>query len=317
MRFICDKIEDLVETIYIDKNQNTALSYNDFAILLRRKKDMEQIINELGRRDIPFAVRGDESIFGRPESAFIRLAFAYIAGGLYPDLTIIDTENTTFTEEARYVVTEDVLRAAMRRSRFLNNREDRIIADLNTKRQWFANPTSRRIQPQKVFQDILSFMGIRDLNGSIEAFPEPVMYDLGKISSLLKDFETVYELIFPDRINELVEFLDWAYYHAKNKIDDPTLINAVNIMTIHAAKGMEFPVVFLPALTTKGFGKTPPVSRSLTRNPRYEWIPDDIFSYEAYKENEMDYRRLFYVALTRSKKYLFFTGSHNRVVTIE
>ena len=309
VRFICDKIEDLVGTVYRDRT----LSYNDFAMLLRRKKDMEQVINELERRDIPFAVRGDESIFGRPESALVRLAFAFVAGGIYPDLTIIDTENTRLGEETRYTVTEDILRTAIRRSRFLNDREDRIIADLNAKRQWFVNPTSRRIQPQKVFQDILSSMGIRDLNGSIEAFPEPVMYDLGKISSLLKDFETVYELIFPEKINELVEFLDWAYYHAKSKIDDPTLINAVNIMTIHAAKGMEFPVVFLPALTTLGFGKTPPISRSFTRNPRYEWIPNDIFSYETYKENEMDYRRLFYVALTRSKKYLFFTGSYNRV----
>lgn len=180
VRFICDKIEDLVETVYRDTNQNRALSYNDFAILLRRKKDMEQIINELESRDIPFAVRGDESIFGRPESALVRLAFAYIAGGADPDLTIIDTENTTLNEESRYVVTEDILRAAIRRSRFLNNRKDRIIADLNAKRQWFANPTSRRIQPQKVFQDILSSIGIRDLSGSIEAFPETVMYDLGK-----------------------------------------------------------------------------------------------------------------------------------------
>jgi len=313
VRFICDKIENLVGTAYREGDTERALSYSDFAILLRRKKDMEQIVNELDNRRIPVAVRGDESIFGRPESAFVRLAFAYIAGGIYPELTIIDTENSNLNDEVRYVVTEDILRAAIRGSHFINHRENQIIRGLNEKRQWYVNPTSRRIQPQREFQDILSFMGIRNLNRANEAFPEPVMYSLGKISSLLKDFETVYELIFPDKINELVEFLDWAYYYAKSKMDDPTLINAVNMMTIHSAKGMEFPVVFLPALTTKGFSKTPPIPRSRIRPPRYEWIPENIFSYNTYKENEDDYRRLFYVALTRSKKYLFFTGSTNRV----
>ncbi|MDD2755795.1 MAG: ATP-dependent DNA helicase [Methanothrix sp.] len=311
--FICNKIEELLGTIYRDKGQDRCLSHNDFAVLLRRKKDMEQIIAELDRRGIPCAVRGDESIFGRPESAFIRLAFAFIAGGADPNLTIIDIENTTYNREVRYIITEEILRTAIRSSRLLNNREEQIIAGLNAKRQWFTNPTSRRIQPQKDFQEILSLMGIRDLNGAFEAFTEPIMYDLGKISSLLKDFETVYELIFPDQINRLVEFLDWAFLHAKSKIDDPTLIDAVNIMTIHAAKGMEYPVVFLPALTLKGFSNRPPISRSAKRPNQYEWIPEAVFSYRTYEENEEDYRRLFYVAITRSKKYLFLTGSRNRI----
>jgi DNA helicase II / ATP-dependent DNA helicase PcrA len=310
--FVCDKIQELLGTTFKDK----VLLYKDFAILLRRSKDIRYLVIELERRGIPSTTKGDETIFGRPESAFIRLAFAYIAGGMYPNLLIIDVDQTDYPggpDEIRFLVTEDTLRTAIHESRFLRDKEDQIINGLKVRRKWYSKPTSRRIYPQKEFMKILNLMGITDLKDSGEGFPEQIMYELGRVSTVLKDFETVYELIFPDKINELVEYLDWAYYSAKNAIDDPTLIDAVRIMTIHAAKGTEFPVVFLPALFRYGFNNVPPFPRGFLRPPEHEWIPNACFNYSTYADNEEDYRRLFYVAITRSKKYLFLTGSYSRI----
>ena len=125
---------------------------------------------------------------------------------------------------------------------------------------------------------------------------------------LLKDFETVYRLIFPNKIKDLVRYLDWAAIYAQSKIRDPTMLDAVNVMTIHAAKGMEFPVVFIPSLTKREFPKGPAVSLNYTRPIRSRWL-SSICDYAAFEEGEEEARRLFYVAMTRSRKYLFLSGS--------
>ena len=74
--------------------------------------------------------------------------------------------------------------------------------------------------------------------------------------------------------------------------DDSTADRRVVIMTVHGAKGLEFPVVFVPAMEEGIF----PDSRSLDS-------PKDV-------EEE---RRLAYVAITRAKQRLFLSHAHQRV----
>lgn len=65
--------------------------------------------------------------------------------------------------------------------------------------------------------------------------------------------------------------------------------NTVSLMTIHAAKGLEFPVVFVTGLEEKLFPLNPDEPKAL--------------------EEE---RRLFYVAMTRARKKLFLLYARNR-----
>jgi len=85
--------------------------------------------------------------------------------------------------------------------------------------------------------------------------------------------------------------------------NDVTQVNAVNILTVHSAKGLEFPVVFLPNLSQGRF----PTYRRREQIP----IPDDLIK---EKMPEGDYhvqeeRRLFYVGLTRAKDRAYLTAS--------
>lgn len=310
--FIADKIQHHVQTAFEDPttNEEKPLTYGDFAILFRRKRDMDVIQEELDQRDIPYTVRGQESLFARPETELIRLAFGFIAQGHDHNLQIVDLEESgdpRFESTELMSVSEQDLRETIQNSEFLQDREEKIIATLRKKRHWYSNPTSRRIHPQDELHDVLSAMGMGDpeeiSSAEDEIFPESLMYELGQVSKLFQDFETVYEIIFPDQIQDLIQFLDYAAQNSNPKIDDPTLVNAVNLMTIHSAKGMEYPAVFIPGLSTYKF------STKSSGGTRDTWIPEEVFDPSIYEENTEDYRRLFYVAVTRAKKFLFLTGS--------
>jgi DNA helicase-2/ATP-dependent DNA helicase PcrA len=78
-------------------------------------------------------------------------------------------------------------------------------------------------------------------------------------------------------------------------------LNAVQIMTIHQAKGLEFPIVFLPSLVE---GRFP----SVMMGRRQSWyVPADLFDPGRYEGREPDEARLFYVALTRAKELVILT----------
>ncbi len=79
----------------------------------------------------------------------------------------------------------------------------------------------------------------------------------------------------------------------------------IRVMTIHAAKGLEFDYVFLPNLVDKRF---PTIER---KEPIQ--LPDDLIK-EILPEGDIhleEERRLMYVAMTRAKKGLFFTSAED------
>ncbi len=89
----------------------------------------------------------------------------------------------------------------------------------------------------------------------------------------------------------LISFLEQAALYTD--ADEGQQENAVTLMTIHSAKGLEFPVVFLTACDEGIF----PSMRSV----------DSI-------EGEEEERRLMYVALTRAKEKLYVTSANTRML---
>jgi DNA helicase-2/ATP-dependent DNA helicase PcrA len=75
-------------------------------------------------------------------------------------------------------------------------------------------------------------------------------------------------------------------------------------MTVHRSKGLEWPVVFLPALVGRRFPS------QKTGTARQWLLPDSVFPAEMrrrYEGSDTEERRLFYVAVTRARDALYLS----------
>ncbi|MBN1947711.1 MAG: UvrD-helicase domain-containing protein [Bradymonadales bacterium] len=111
-----------------------------------------------------------------------------------------------------------------------------------------------------------------------------------ELVNAMRDFEEERPLRHGESDTSLQGFLETSAL--VQAADQPTAQGAVNLMTIHAAKGLEFQVVFLTGLEDGLL----PLVRGGAEEP----------------ENPDEERRLFYVAMTRAKEQLFLTDCLSR-----
>jgi len=105
--------------------------------------------------------------------------------------------------------------------------------------------------------------------------------------------------------NYLLHYARDAYeeFEGEESVD----LDAVDILTVHQAKGLEWPVVFLPALVE---GRFP----SRRAGQIQQWLlPENVFPRavrQRYEGSETEERRLFYVAITRARDCVYLSHFH-------
>ena len=128
-----------------------------------------------------------------------------------------------------------------------------------------------------------------------------------------------YELIVNNK--NLKGAFDYLYYNIKGYSTNNEESNAVQIMTVHGSKGLEFPVVILLSLDDKKFPseyKDPnPPSGYILGRPTF-FTPNDFLEYknfeneaEEIKEFEEEEDRIVYVAMTRAQDVLILSNLVN------
>lgn len=131
--------------------------------------------------------------------------------------------------------------------------------------------------------------------------------DLCGIQTILDDYDEIYgDYQLSARISGVLKFLgtqaaqEYKYHSFREESPDE---DAVQLMTVHKSKGLEFNTVFLPQLNKREF----PVSNMGGR--KYYHVLGGTFAENKakYETNIEDERKLFYVAVTRAKQNLFFS----------
>jgi len=274
-----------------DPNHSRGISWSDMAILLRSvRASGEPITRALDAAGIPYVVAGMNQLFGTAEAEAARQLFYFMAKRPTVDAAGL---NAIWLGAALGLDATKVQQAIQKAT---------ILRD-----EFNANDMRNvRYGLQRVFLNFLDECGAREelvLNGRGEI----AFYNLGKFTQVITDFETINYHSKPVALYEsFAGFLEFQAEDAypegwqDNQYANP---DAVRVMTVHQAKGMQWPVVFVPAMLRNRF----PSKRQGGRNVWHLLPRNGVADQTRYEGTIEDERRLFYVAMTRSQKFLHLT----------
>ena len=298
--WIAEKIYSMRGTPYRDRPDSDprGLSYSDFAILLRSvRNDGEPILAALDAAELQYVVVGMNGLFDKPEIRALRAAFFYMGEFQGPGGSISDQDLARLLGNAKLGLGEAQIGSGLA---LLAERKARI-----------GQKTDAELYLQRVYLDLLEALAVReeaiDAAAGREGVGEIAFYNLGKFSQVISDYEQIHFHSSPAEVYPaFAAFLCYqapGYYPEGWQDAGYSRPDAIQVMTIHQAKGMQWPAVFVPCLRRNRFPSRRQGGRSV-----WHVIPETcVANADRYKGTEEDERRLLYVALTRPEKFLFCT----------
>jgi len=294
--WIVQQITDLRGAAFAEAEGERGLSYSDMAVLLRSvRRNAAPITNALQAAGIPFVVSGMNNLFGTAEARAARELFYFMAGpGYKRDETRLDDVRKAWKEADLGLDPE---------------RLETALEGVAKAKEELADSEEKRWGIYSIQRVYISF--IEDCYLREEEVPgergEVVFYNLGKFSQLISDFEEIHFHSKP--ADKYASFASFLQYQAEDAYDEGWLDHqhanpdAVRVMTVHQAKGMQWPVVFVPALLRNRF----PAAKVSGKTVWHLLPAESVHDQDRYENSVEDERRLFYVAMTRSQKFLFMT----------
>ena len=277
----------------------------DIAILVRRKKDAQPIIDAFDKHKIPYEFVGNSDFFREPlikdVVSFIKIAADPIGSDIEivrilqrKQSSIRPVEVKRFTRHAYknklsfYETLDNLKEIEVDQGKFNSIKE---------KLNLIVSEKNRVNLPALVYKVLFE----------IDFYRYEINLDNKKNISLLNQFYTFtldYFNLYRD--SELDDFIDFINYASNFEIKTETEAesNVLQVMTIHTAKGKQFPVVFVPDLAAN---RLP----TRYRSDKFE-IPKELLNgvTDEFDERELhlqEERRLFYVSITRAKERLYIS----------
>jgi len=305
-----------IEVLYADRVENEAdlvakkikeykSDFKDVAILVRANAHAEPFARALGRAGIPYQFLGPGQLFRQPE---VKDLIAYLK-------VLYNFEDSV----AMYrVISMDWVGVSPRDVAALLNYSKKYgmslfesceKSDLENVKKLVVmiHKHLGRMKKDTAGQILYYFLEESGLLKSITTYKtakeEKAAENIAKFFNKLKTYEVDHD---DAGVFAVVDWIDLAMTLGESPAAadiDWSENNAVNILTIHSAKGLEFPVVFLINLVSQRF----PTSERKEQIPIPDALVKEILPKGDYHEEEE--RRLFYVGMTRARDLLYFTGA--------
>lgn len=286
-RFIVEQIQHLKREEYY--------KYSDFAILYRMNTQSRAIEEILVREDIPYKIIGGLKFYERKEIKDI-IAYLRLIQNTNDNLSLTRIINepkrgigktsidniqklSEETGTSMYEIIKNAEQYGLNRV-YLNSREFiQVIEELKQ--------LKGQIEISELIKETLDKTGYikaLELESSVEA--ESRIQNLEEFLTVAIEFE---EQVAENTLSDFLESITLS-----SDIDNlEEEQDSITLMTLHSAKGLEFPTVFLVGMEEGIF-------------PGYKSIGEP-------KELEEE-RRLCYVGITRAKEYLFLTCAKRRTI---
>lgn len=282
--FYCQLSNEEEEAKYIAKNikelyLKSCYECRDFAVLYRLSLQARALEEALRMEGIPYQIINGISFYHRKEIKDI-IAYMRFILNKEDNVSLIRIINTPPRGIGGTII-----------SKIENEAKKHKISNYEAIKRMIKEEVSNSIK-----EKLLSFSCL------IEEISEKQYKDAASMIKAILNCTGYFEEIEEDRIQNVLEFLSYAEkLSVKDFLDKVSLLstidsweskkNAVSLLTLHAVKGIEFPVVFI-AGCEEGI------------LPYFKAFDDPL---ELQEE-----RRLFYVGMTRAKNLLFITNVKER-----
>ena len=273
------------------------LRYGDIGVLVRTNALISELENVFAEMNIPVRVSGGQSFFDRRE---VRDILCYLKTLLnsHDDVSLLRIINTprrgigrTTIEKLRaeadskHISLYESMESMTGESSPLTAKtKENLLAFIAKLQSWRNSAASPENLIRRITEEI-NYKGM--LSEEYPDSPKTVDYKMQNIEMLEKRLKRYIEM---NENAELKDYLNAVAIVGDEKEDDG---NRINLMTMHASKGLEFRIVYLAGIEDDVI----PSSRALEENAH----------------NIDEERRLFYVAITRAREKLVINYADTRI----
>ncbi|MEI6851793.1 MAG: UvrD-helicase domain-containing protein [Bacteroidota bacterium] len=299
----------MIANSVFETKMNFQLPNSDFAVLYRTNAQSRSIEESMRRLNIPYKIYGGLSFYKRKEIKDMLAYFRLIINNKdeealfrcinYPPRGIGDTslQRVVIASSAYQTSSWDIIEQPMAYNLQVNSGIIQKLADFTTMIRSFSVQVPFK-DAYELAKHIAATSGIfKELKQ--DESPEGMgrVENIDELLNAIKEFTEKENLIAPDgtlmdnTLRTLDLFMQDIALLTDADTEDKNQTDRVSLMTIHQAKGLEYPYVFVAGLEENLF----PSMQSLHS-----------------REDLEEERRLFYVAITRAMKRLTLSYAENR-----
>jgi ATP-dependent DNA helicase UvrD/PcrA len=299
------------------RKQEQNMVWSDCAVLVRTNRQADAFVRAFNAKGIPCRFRGDQGLY-RQSEVKICIAFLRVLADPYAPLPIHELATSELYDLPAHELATITAESKKRHWPLKICLEKYCQGEIPGLTQTGTQSAGR------LLDDIDSYLKIAKAHSTGQ-----VLYRFLTESGLLAKYTEASSLESDVRIKNVAKFFSVVQRYeniaASDRVvhfvahldmleavgDDPSSseaevdFDAVDVLTVHRAKGLEFEVVYIVGLAANRF---PGINRNSGLSLPLELAKEDMPEGDPFLSEE---RRLFYVAMTRAKQELILTGARD------